>query len=97
MKTLMMILTSLTVMATSSAFAQGNSDSCHGAMIPCLDMCTQRPSKSLQDSCAKTCEMNANACYGQLYGTPGRAATPQDALNSTREAAEPTKKSKGAR
>jgi len=97
MKTLMMLLTSLTVMATSSAFAQGNSDSCHSAMIPCLDMCTQRPSKSLQDSCAKTCEMNANACYSQFYGTPSRGPTPQDALNSMREPTEPSRKSKNVR
>ena len=76
MKTFAILLTSLMVTAASSAIAQNNSDTCHGAMIPCLDMCTQRPSKALQDSCAKTCEINANACYSQLYGTPSRSATP---------------------
>ncbi len=95
MKTLMMLLTSLTVMVTSNAFAQGNSDSCHGAMIPCLDLCTQRPTKGLQETCSKTCEMNANACYSQLYGTPSRAQGPQDALNAA--PTDTSKKSKGTR
>ncbi|MEW6450122.1 MAG: hypothetical protein AB1490_05700 [Pseudomonadota bacterium] len=96
MKTLMIALTSLTVMVTSNAFAQGNGDACHSAMIPCLDMCTQRPSKGLQESCSKTCEMNANACYSQMYGTAGRSATPQDALNSGAADTAP-RKSKGTR
>lgn len=95
MKIVLVLLTSLMVTATSSAFAQGNADTCHSSMIPCLDLCTQRPSKSLQESCTKTCEMNANACYSQLYGTPSRAAVPQDSLNMT--PAETSKKPKSTR
>lgn len=95
MKTLMIALTSLTVMVTSNAFAQGNGDACHSAMIPCLDLCTQRPSKGLQESCSKTCEMNANACYSQMYGTAGRPQGVQDALNAA--PSDMAKKPKSAR
>jgi hypothetical protein len=98
MKIVSVLLTSLMVAAASSAFAQGNSDTCHNAMIPCLDLCTQRPSKALQESCTKTCEMNANACYSQLYGTPSRGAGPQDSLNMTPSETQPAqKKSKTSR
>lgn len=95
MKTIKVLLTTLMVTAASSAFAQSGADACHNAMIPCLDLCTQRPSKGLQESCAKTCEMNANACYGQMYGTPSRAAGPQDSLNMT--PSEASKKPKNTR
>jgi hypothetical protein len=97
MKTLMMLAASFAVMTASSAFAQSNTDTCHSSMIPCLDLCSQRPSKGLQDSCTKTCEQNANACYSQLYGTPSgsREMTPRDALNSA--APDTSKKSKTSR
>ena len=98
MKTMKVLLTTLMVTAASSAFAQGSgADACHGAMIPCLDLCTQRPSKGLQESCAKTCEMNANACYSQMYGTPSRSAGPQDSLNMSPSEIQNTQKKKGAR
>jgi hypothetical protein len=96
MKTMMMLVASLAVMATSGAFAQGNSDACHNQMIPCLDQCSSRPSKALQETCSRVCENNANACYTKLYGNPSasRPQGPQDALNS---AADPVKSSKPAR
>jgi hypothetical protein len=95
MKTVMAAFATLTMMLASPALAQSNTDTCHSSMIPCLDMCTQRPSKSLQESCTKTCEMNANACYSQLYGSTSgsREATPRDALNAAPE----TRKPKNAR
>ena len=95
MKTLPILLASLMITASSAAFAQSRSDMCHNQMIPCLDQCSTRPSKSLQDTCTKVCENNTNACYTKLYGNPGsRPQGPQDAINS---AVDPVKNVKPAR
>jgi hypothetical protein len=80
MKHALLLLTTSLVIASSGAFAQGNTDACHNNYGSCMERCSTRPA-SVQESCSNTCEANTNQCYSQLYG-------PKSAVQSAPSAAE---------
>ena len=80
MKHALLLLTASLVIASSGAFAQGNTDGCHNNYGSCMERCSSRPA-SVQESCSNTCEVNTNQCYSQLYG-------PKSAVPSIPAAAE---------
>ena len=80
MKYALLLLTTSLVIASSDAFAQGNTDACHSSYGSCMERCSSRPA-SVQESCSNTCEANTNQCYSQLYG-------PKSAVQSIPSAAE---------
>ena len=80
MKYALLLLTASLAIASSGAFAQGNTDVCHNNYGSCMERCSSRPA-SVQESCSNSCEANTNQCYSQLYG-------PKSAVQSIPSAAE---------
>lgn len=74
MKYALLLLTSSLVIASSGAFAQGNTDVCHNGYGSCMERCSTRPA-SVQESCSSSCEANTNQCYSQIYGPKSGAQT----------------------
>ena len=103
MKYAFLLLTSSLVIASSGAFAQGNSDACHNNYGSCMERCSSRPA-SMQESCSNSCEANTNQCYSQMYGsktgavnisTPGEQSQAQGSeAQDARDEAKPEPKSK---
>jgi hypothetical protein len=91
MKTILLLLTSLLVLAAPAALAQ--EDACSKQYGACMDRCSSRP-QSVQGSCGQSCEANSNQCYVGLYGHPpaagqATAAEPaRDAQDSTQGSAQ---------
>ena len=50
----------------SSASSQGNA--CVKEYQACMDTCSGRPSKGMQDSCFTSCEGKNNLCSERIYG-----------------------------
>ena len=50
----------------SSASSQGNA--CVKEYQACMDTCSGRPSKGMQDSCFTSCEGRNNLCSERIYG-----------------------------
>ena len=67
MKYALLLLTTSLVIASSGAFAQGNTDACHNSYGSCMERCSSRPA-AVQESCSNSCEANTNQCYSQMYG-----------------------------
>ena len=83
----------------SGAFSQGVSQAvCQKEFQACMDGCTTRSSKGLQDSCFTSCEGRNNICAERVYGkrpfngspstaaeqkTPGKDALAKDAMTKT--------------
>jgi hypothetical protein len=67
MKYALLMLTTSLAIASSGAFAQGNTDACHNGYGSCMERCSTRPA-SVQESCSSSCEANTNQCYTQIYG-----------------------------
>ena len=67
MKYALLLLTSSLVIASSGAFAQGNTAACDNGYGSCMERCSTRPA-SMQESCSISCEANTNQCYSQVYG-----------------------------
>jgi hypothetical protein len=86
MKTFMLFFTSSMVI-TSGAFAQGNSDACHNQYGMCVERCAKQP-ESMQEKCSQSCESSTNQCYGVMYGgaTSQGAQMPDKASNPLAEA-----------
>jgi len=102
MKHALLLLTATLVIATSGAFAQGNTDACHNNYGSCMERCSSRPA-SVQESCSNMCEATTNQCYSQLYGPksavqsiPAAAeqSSAQDPDAQARDEAKPATKSK---
>jgi len=74
MKHALLLLTASLVIASSGAFAQGNTDACHNGYGSCMERCSSRPA-SVQQSCSNTCEANTNQCYSQLFGPKSAVQT----------------------
>jgi hypothetical protein len=74
MKHALLLLTASFVIASSGAFAQGNTDACHSGYGSCMERCSTRPA-SVQESCSNTCEATTNQCYSQLYGPKSAVQT----------------------
>jgi hypothetical protein len=106
MKYAFLLLTSSLVIASSGAFAQGNTDACHNNYGSCMERCSSRPA-SMQESCSNSCEANTNQCYSQMYGPKsGAVSLPSAAEQSqaqdpeaqnARDEAKPEPKSKKKR
>ena len=106
MKYAFLLLTSSLVIASSGAFAQGNTDACHNSYGSCMERCSTRPA-SMQESCSNSCEANTNQCYSQMYGSKsGAVSIPSGAEQSqardpeaenARDEAKPEPKSKKKR
>ena len=68
-------------LSISSASSQGNP--CGKEYQACMDTCTGRSSKGLQDSCFTSCEGKNNLCSESVYGkrpfngAPSTAAAPK--------------------
>jgi hypothetical protein len=82
MKYAFLLLTSSLVIASSGAFAQGNTDACHNGYGSCMERCSSRPA-SMQESCSNSCEANTNQCYTQMYGPKGAQSIPSAAEQSS--------------
>lgn len=85
MKKILLLVTSSLVIASSGAFAQGNSDACHNQYGACVERCSTRPA-SLIEKCSQSCELSTNQCYSGMYGqssqsqavAPAAAASAQE-------------------
>ena len=53
------------VVNTSGALSQ---EACSKAYVACMNVCVERPSKNLQDTCMNSCQMNNNRCSAEVYG-----------------------------
>ena len=74
MKYALLLLTTSFVIASSGAFAQGNTNACHNSYGSCMERCSSRPA-SVQESCSNSCEASTNQCYSQIYGPKSGAQT----------------------
>ena len=89
MKYALLLLTASLVIASSGAFAQGKTDTCHSGYGSCMERCSTRPA-SVQESCASSCEANTNQCYTQIYGPRSAAENiPSAAAQSSAQDADP--------
>ena len=88
MKYALLLLTASLVIASSDAFAQGNTDACHNSYGSCMEHCSSRPA-SVQESCSNSCEANTNQCYSQLYGPKSAVQIPAAAEQSSAQHPEP--------
>jgi hypothetical protein len=89
MKTILLLLTSLLVLAAPVALAQ--QDACSKQYGACMDRCSSRP-QSAQGSCAQSCEANSNQCYVGLHGQPpaaGQATVAEPARDAQGSAQSP--------
>jgi hypothetical protein len=88
MKYASLLLTSSLVIASSGAFAQGNTDACHNSYGSCMERCSSRPA-AVQESCSNSCEANTNQCYSQIYGPrSGAQSIPSAAEQSSAQDSE---------
>lgn len=88
MKKIFLLVTSSLVIASSAAFAQGNSDACHNQYGACVERCSTRPA-SLIEKCSQSCEISTNQCYSTMYGQQAQSMAPAAAASAQEnEAAE---------
>jgi hypothetical protein len=51
---------------TSGALSQ---EACSKAYVGCMDICAERPTKGMQDTCMNSCQTRNNQCSAEVYGS----------------------------
>ena len=82
MKYALLLLTSSLLIASSGAFAQGNTDACHNSYGSCMERCSSRPA-AVGESCSNSCEASTNQCYQQIYGPTSAAQSIPSAVEQS--------------
>ncbi len=71
MKTVLLLLLAMLAIKTTTMTSATGQDACSKVYVSCLDKCTTRPSKTLQDSCMEMCQSQNNGCFSKVFGAPG--------------------------